>query len=275
MQRKCFCWMGGSTLMLGAAQIGQGAIVAQNVFHSANWSGYFASAAAGQAFTDVSATWVIPTVQVAPAVSTYSCYWVGFDGVTDGTVEQCGIEANISGSGSASYYAWYEFAPAPEVPVSLAVHPGDTINAEVTYEAAESTPGNYAYYFDIANQTTGQSYTNTFYTSSNDACSSAEWVAEAPTLGSITTLADFGSVTFTNAMAAINGGGDQTAGTLNDTEVIMKQNGVYVAVPTTFDASGETFTINYVPEPGTICLMVWGGLPMLARRQRRQPAAES
>src|SRR5580700_6987244 len=131
--------------------------IAQNVLdESTNWSGYFASAPGGEAFTDISSTWVIPTVLPSPSGETYSSYWVGFDGATDTTVEQCGVSADISSSGSSSYNAWYEFAPAAEKVVSLTVNPGDTITAEVTYEGHSAS--GYGYNFDLTDQTTGASY---------------------------------------------------------------------------------------------------------------------
>ncbi len=99
--------------------------------------------------------------------------------------------------------------------MNLTVHPGDTMNAEITYEASQSSTGNYAYYIDLSDRTTGKSYSNTLFTSNNDARSSAEWIAEAPSSGNqILPLANFGSVTFSNDVAALNGGSDVALGSL-------------------------------------------------------------
>jgi len=275
MRLKWAGCVGCISIICVATNVGLGSIMIQNTIYAKNWSGYFATAPSGQAFTDISSTWVMPAVQPPVSGTTYSCYWVGFDGVTDDTVEQCGIEANIDSGGSASYYAWYEFAPVPEQQIySIAVHPGDTINAEVTYEPSESTSGTYAYYFAITDQTNGQSFRNLETTSSNDARSSAEWIAEAPTVGQqIATVANFGSVTFSNDVAALDTGNDQTISTFNDTDVDLKQNGIILAIPTPFDSSGETFTINYVPEPSAIGILALGGLAMLTRRRKRRRQA--
>jgi autotransporter-associated beta strand protein len=218
----------------------------QNVLEeTTNWSGYSAAAPAGSAFTDVSSTWVIPSVKAQSSGTTYSSYWVGFDGVSDTTVEQCGVSADVSTNGSTTYNAWYEFAPAGEVVVPLTVHAGDTITAEVTYEGISS--GRFNYQFDLRDQTTGASYDMIKSTSSNDARSSAEWIAEAPSLGSsVTTLANFGNVTFSNDLAALNGGSDVSLGALNLTENEMVQTNV-VALPTSVNSTDSAFNVAYEP----------------------------
>jgi hypothetical protein len=227
---------------------------------SYNWSGYSASAPSGSAFTNISSTWVIPTLQASS--SGYSADWVGFDGVTDGTVEQCGTMAYISSGESATYFAWYEFYPAnAEEITSLKVQPGDTMNAEITYEGFNGSSGKYAYYFDLSDQTTGKSFIDTLYTSSNDARSSAEWIDEAPTVnGSQSTLANFGSVTFSNDVAALNGGSNQALGTLSSTGWEMySESGNVIAVPTSLNSTGEAFNINYGSGPGNLTWNNAGG----------------
>jgi autotransporter-associated beta strand protein len=216
---------------------------AQNTLSpSTNWSGYFATAPTGSAFTHVSATWVIPSVTASPSGTTYSSYWVGFDGAANSTVEQCGVEADVTSSGVTNYSAWYEFAPAAEVLVSLAVHPGDTINGEVIYEGSNN------YDFILKNITTGSTYNMVKSTKHTDARASAEWIAEAPTVGgSIANLANFGNVQFANAQAALNGGSDMAIGGLNVTDTDMVQNGVTVALPTSMSAADTGFNVAYEP----------------------------
>ncbi len=245
-------WVGSVPILFGATNVGLAAVGAQNIYYSSNWSGYVATPPAGDTFTDVDSTWVIPTVVGSPSSSTYSADWVGFDGVSDGTVEQCGTSGDFTG-GSASYYAWYEFYPLNEVQItSLAVNAGDTMTAKVTYEAPQSTTGNYAYFFDLDDVTTGNSFSETLFTSSNDARSSAEWVAEAPTVnGSQATFANYGSVTFANDVAAAvpagstSTGTDQAMGSFSTAEVFGEQSSAYVSVPTSFDSTGESFNIIY------------------------------
>jgi autotransporter-associated beta strand protein len=252
MRRKWPGWVGSVPILFGATNVGLAAVAAQNTYYSSNWSGYLATPPSGDTFTDVDSTWVIPTVVGSSSSTTYSADWVGFDGVTDGTVEQCGTSGDFVGGG-ASYYAWYEFYPQNEVLISsLPVHAGDTMTAEVTYEASESTTGSYAYFFDLDDVTTGQSFTDTLHTSSNDARSSAEWIAEAPTVnGAQATFANYSSVTFSNDVAAAVPAGstsigtDQAMGAFSTAEVFGEQNGGYVSVPTSFNSTGESFNVIY------------------------------
>src|SRR5215475_8432188 len=109
---------------------------------SVNWSGYAVETnlASPQAnvFTDVQATWVVPSV-IPSASNTYSSTWIGLDGDSKSskTVEQIGIEQDYI-NGKAVYYAWYEMYPKALVTLDLVtldlvIQPGDTINAEVKY----------------------------------------------------------------------------------------------------------------------------------------------
>ena len=167
-----------------------GASAAFGIGGSTNWSGWYAPAGGGNNFTDVSATWTVPTLKAPASGTSYCATRIGFDGVTNTTVEQCGIDESITSGGATNYFAWYEFAPAGAVNVGLIISPGDIINADVTYEPGLSSPGNFAYLFSI--QDGGQSFSQTEFTTSNDARSTAEWIVEAPTVGgSQSTLASF------------------------------------------------------------------------------------
>jgi autotransporter-associated beta strand protein len=259
MRRKWPGWIGSAPIIFGATNFG--VVAAQSVAITPNWSGSLAFAPSGDAFTDIDSTWVIPTVHAPSSGTTYTSDWVGFDGVSDDstadtTVEQCGTSESITSGGTATYVAWYEFYPLGQMNVSLTVNPGDTINAEVTYEPTESSPGDYVYLFDLSDITTGKSFKSTESTTSNDARSSAEWIAEAPQVGnSEATLANFGTVTFSNDVAALNGGSDQALGTLsNEFSAIMEQNSKYYSVPTSPDSTAEEFSIIYGPN------LVWNNV---------------
>ncbi len=155
---------------------------------SANWSGMIDE---GGTFTGVSAEWVVPAVQPRP-YATDSSTWIGIDGVTDSSLIQTGTDQDASGGG-AVYSAWIEVAPAHSV-TQFAVSPGDHIGASVV----EGAPGSWT--VSIADLTLGRSTSQTFA----DAvpASSAEWIEEAPTLGTaLSPLADYGSVTFTGISA--------------------------------------------------------------------------
>jgi hypothetical protein len=158
---------------------------------SINWSGY---AATGATFNSVSASWVQPA-GTCTSKDTYSSFWVGLDGDTDGTVEQDGSEVDCRG-GSPQYYAWYEMYPAFPVNFSNAVSPGDHFTASVTASGDNFT-------LKISDTTAGWSHT-IHKSLSSAAKSSAEVIAEAPCCqnnGDILTLTDFGTVHFSDAMA--------------------------------------------------------------------------
>jgi hypothetical protein len=93
----------------------------------------------------------------------------------------------------------------------------------------------------------------------SDARNSAEWIVEAPSGGSVLPLSNFGSVTFTNAMATINGVagsiGSNTAAVLNRQgdptssgwtaiDMINKHHQLLDAT-SVLDASGSSFTVEY------------------------------
>ena len=190
--------------------------------YSYNWSGYAAETNFSQpqanSVTAVSASWVVP--KVTGNTNAYSAVWVGMDGYSDSTVEQVGTEQDTSRSGMTTYYAWWEMYSSgdqqPEQVISgLTIKPGDSITASVQYTGS----GNFT--LKITDTTENESFTttpNTNATQSPTASqSSAEWIVEAPNVGGRqSSLADFGTITFTNASATINPGSGPVTGPIND-----------------------------------------------------------
>jgi hypothetical protein len=162
---------------------------------STNWSGYAVQASAG-AVTAVAGSWVVPTV--TGTGTAYSSAWVGIDGYNSNSVEQIGTDSDVV-NGVPTYYAWYEMYPNPSSTVTaLVVHPGDTIQASVTYSSGKFT-------LAITDVTTSKTFSTT-QTAASAQRSSAEWVEEAPSSNSgVLPLADFGTVNFSGAQAVING----------------------------------------------------------------------
>ena len=70
---------------------------------SSNWSGYAETCKAP--YTEVSGNWTVPSVS-GPNGS-YSAAWVGIDGYTNSSLIQTGTEQDVSGTGQASYAAWW------------------------------------------------------------------------------------------------------------------------------------------------------------------------
>ncbi len=182
---------------------------------SSNWAGYAVTPTAGgtvSSFSNVFGTWVQPTVSCTSATSSYSAFWVGLGGLTQGatSLEQIGTGADCTASGTPVYSAWYEILPAPPVTLRLAVRPGDTVSAAVTVSGKTVS-------MRLRNLTLHTVVNRKLKMAAPD-LSSAEWVAEAPSAcngsGRCTTLplANFGSVDFLQAAAT----GSRHSGLISD-----------------------------------------------------------
>jgi hypothetical protein len=159
---------------------------------STNWAGYASDGLPGS-FTNVSATWTQPSIQ-CNAQNTYSAYWVGLDGDTTNTVEQLGTEADCS-NGKPVFSSWYEMYPRAGHYATVAVIPGHTYHAAVTYQGS----GNFLLSLQ---DTTSQTAPFTTVQKLNSAKrASAEVIVEAPWSGGVLPLAHFASTTFSGVTA--------------------------------------------------------------------------
>jgi hypothetical protein len=229
-----------ATLTVSAAPLDQ----------SSNWSGY---ADMGSGFSAVNGNWTVPTLSCTSSTS-YSSHWIGIDGASSSTVEQDGTEADCS-AGVASYDAWFEMygdnavnngSEVELAPSSYPIYPADVMTASVSvandvWTLAISDAGS------AAHSHIWQYSTN--ITFSGAAQSSAEWVVERPEICyifgcSLTTLANFGSVTFTNASATDNGSvGPISAASYVGIEMV--NGSTPIAVPGSLDPTGTIFTDTY------------------------------
>jgi hypothetical protein len=199
-----------SAIAAAALPSAAGAAVSSQEAMSQNWSGYVAGDSSGSTqFSSVSGSWVQPSAKCTSSDS-YSAFWVGLGGSGQSqSLEQTGTQADCVG-GQTQYYAWYELVPSAPVKLDLAINPGDHISAKVTVNGTNVT-------VSLSDQTTGASATKTLQMDSPDT-SSAEWIAEAPSScdgsGSCQplSLANFGTVNFSNATATANG----HTGSIND-----------------------------------------------------------
>ncbi|MGP8064994.1 MAG: G1 family glutamic endopeptidase [Acidimicrobiales bacterium] len=173
---------------------------------SSNW---FGCADLDATFGAVGASWTVLTLDCSGKASSYSAQWIGIDGYSSNTVEQDGTEADCL-NGSPSYDAWYEMYGDSAVdngyevelnPASgyYPVSPGDTITASVSVGGSSWT-------LSVADSTQHWNY-STPISFSGASKSSAEWIVERPEVCSrscsLTSLADYGSVTFLNATASV------------------------------------------------------------------------
>jgi hypothetical protein len=210
---------------------------APNASTSTNWSGYAVQSSAGSV-SAVSGSWIVPTI----TSTGYSAVWVGIDGYQSSTVEQIGTEQDAGGT----YYAWYEMYPgASQTITSLSISAGDSITASVVYSGGTFT-------LTLSDNTTGQSF-STQQSGANLQRSSAEWIVEAPSSGGVLPLANFGTVTFTNASATIDG----TTGAINNSAwtplaINMASNrGALEATTSVLNATGDGFSVTYDTSGGS------------------------
>ena len=176
---------------------------------SQNWAGWASFAGLpllpkNGAVSYVKGEWNVPEVKCTSADAA-SSVWVGIDGMFNNTVEQIGTEQSCRG-GKPVYTAWWETYPAPKVPISMAVKPGNSMRGEVKYVGSDK------FELTLTNLTTGQSFRTT-QAAPGAARSTAEWIVEAPYKNGVLPLANFGTVSFKNAQATVNG---QTGPILRD-----------------------------------------------------------
>jgi len=243
---------------------------------STNWSGYAVTGETGSV-TSVSESWIVPAV--TGVSGEYAAFWTGIDGFSSSTVEQAGILAETTTSGSSIYYAWYDFYPSPLYEItSLTIKPSDTISASITYTGNSGSLGGPAYSglryggngvleflthdpssgiftVTITDETTGESYT-TIGTVANAARSSAEWMAEAPLSSTgVLPLANFGTAYYgsdytlvSNTCFATVGGSLEPIGSFGSAVQTIKMvtnSGATKALPSGLSSAGTSFSITW------------------------------
>jgi hypothetical protein len=202
---------------------------------SLNWSGY---ASINSTFDDVKGSWVQPAA-TCNGKSTYASFWLGLDGYSSSTVEQLGTEADCS-KDKPVYYAWWEIFPDPSRTISrFVVTPGVTYSAEVQVVAGDLTltlsgGGNQPF-----SLTTGVGAAS---------LSSAEWIAEAPSMCSKSgcrelPLTDFGTVDFSGV--STNGGPIDDPAWSFDPLTMVTGNGTVKAAPSGLDPTGSAFSVTW------------------------------
>lgn len=154
---------------------------------SGNWGGYnqgiLEQGKAG-GFHQVSANWVVTkATQHVGGRAEHSSTWVGIGGgclnpaclVGDNTLIQAGTNQDVDASGHATYGAWWEIIPGPQVTITnMTVRPGDVMHVDIHELVSNSN----VWIIKVRNTTTGQLFTTTVPYSSTHA--TAEWIVETP-----------------------------------------------------------------------------------------------
>jgi hypothetical protein len=205
---------------------------AQSTFHSLNWSGY-AVARTGVTFRSIRATFYVPYLTCRFSHNSLSSHWVGFDGISDNTVEQDGFEADCHGY-RPFYRAWWELFPKPETRIKLKIAGGDSITAAVSYRRSTRR-----FTFTISDNTTHRSFRIARRCQVRCRRSSAEVISEAPTLltasgPQLARLADYEAASYASIAIADSGGarGGIASRRWNRLKIVQKNGTVLVARPT-------------------------------------------
>ncbi|KAI0159562.1 peptidase A4 family-domain-containing protein [Xylariaceae sp. FL1272] len=229
----------------------------KNVDYSTNWAGAVLSSSG---YTKVVGTFTVPTPKAVNGKAGSASAWVGIDGDTCGTaILQTGMDFNVAANGKVSYDGWYEWYPdcpgsrrgqsrkitniAPLRPPDAYDFTGITFSAgdqvTVTVVASSKSAGTAT----IQNLSTGKSVSHSFSSEKNQLCEyDAEWIVEDyESGGSLVSLANFGTVTFTGASAVKSG---TTVGVTGADILDIKQsNTIYTDCST---SGSSTVTCKYV-----------------------------
>ncbi len=216
---------------------------------SDNWSGY-ADAGTSEGYSKISSSWTEPKITCNASISGYqiAVFWVGIDGLTDGTVEQDGTEAYCYGGEGPYYDTWWEHYPTNDIQtVGTSVNAGDKITSSVVRSGTKYT-------VKVTDATTtANSFTKSF-TCSASSCkdTSAEWIAEAPggdsgEPGDLYPLAKFAP--WTNSSSAVaNPSKSGNIKTFPDEELTMVSatgSGTVKAKPGALNSAGTTFGVTW------------------------------
>jgi hypothetical protein len=218
-----------------------------NTNTSSNWFGYNQGTLeqGSKLFNSIGGQWTVPTAtQHTAGQAEASSDWIGIGGgcidggctATDSTLIQTGTEQDVSATGQATYNAWYELVPAPELQItSITVHPGDRMSASVSEVVNDSN----AWTITITDLTNGQSFSTTVPYSSTH--TTAEWIEETPleigTNAGFAALPNLSNPAF--GSATTNG---QSANLKSSEELdLIDSNGNVIGAPSAPNATADGF----------------------------------
>jgi hypothetical protein len=210
------------------------------------WSGYLVASDIhdfSPVVSSVNGSWTVPQVQPS-GNDTFSGVWVGIGGYGEETLIQAGTEQEYV-NGRSTYYAWYELLPDYLVRVpSLHVRAGDTITASISLVDENAS----TWSIEINDVTRGEHFKEVVVY--NSSMLSAEWIVERPKVNdTVSTLADFGNVTFTDCQTTL----DNVAGSIGNFSyahlVMHNEEGTSLVSVSPLNDHGSGFTVSYLEPP--------------------------
>jgi hypothetical protein len=214
------------------------------------WSGYIVASDIqnrSPVVSSVSASWTVPEVKPSEN-NTFSGVWVGIGGYGEETLIQTGTEQEYI-NGKLVYYAWYELLPDYLVRIPrLHVQPDDTITASISL-INENTS---TWSIEISDVTRREHFKKVVVYNSSRL--SAEWLVERPKVnGTISTLADFGNVTFTECEATVDGI-TGAIGNFSYAQLVMHDEDSSLVSVSPLNDDGSGFTVSYLEFPSATTL---------------------
>jgi hypothetical protein len=162
----------------------------RNATVSLNWAGWVVQP--GRPITGVQANFIVPKAKLTPPG--FSASWAGIGGYNTKDLIQAGTTSDSVGGIAPRYYAWFEILPDSERLLinctgdrNCTVLPGNLMGIDI------HLVGTNLWSVTVVNSRHWSWHANVSYKSS---LSSAEWIIEAPTVGTQTTIADVGSAYF-------------------------------------------------------------------------------
>ncbi len=175
------------------SQYGQVSYITQQI--SSNYAGYAAQETDGSSFTNITGSWIMPSIQCATHETSEAAFWVGLTGQSQqNTIAQIAT-LGICQGGQVRYEADWELFPALAQTIPHTIQPGDMISAGVSYTGGQ-------FYLTLQDSQQNWSF-SVNRPGSTISATVAECITEAPTLvvggtqRSITNLANFDQVNIT------------------------------------------------------------------------------
>ena len=209
------------------------------------WSGYIAASDVqnrSPVVSSVSASWTVPEVKPSEN-DTFSGVWVGIGGYGEETLIQTGTEQEYV-NGRRAYYAWYELLPDYLVRIhSLHVRAGDTITASISLVNENASE----WLIEISDISRDEHFEKVVVY--NSSMLSAEWIVERPKVnGEVSTLADFGNVTFTDCRATVDGVSGEI-GNFSHAQFVMHEEDISLVSVSPLNDDESSFTVSYLEPP--------------------------
>lgn len=210
---------------------------------SLDWSGYVVVSDYSNpqpVVVGVNGSWIVPQVTVSLA-DRFSAAWIGIGGYQELTLIQTGTEHDSIG-GTSEYSVWYELLPNESITItSMNVSPGDTMRASI--RLVDSATNEWS--IEITDVTAAQRFQQSFFY--NSSRSSAEWIVERPFVNNtLSSLADFSPVTFTDASAMVGNSAGSISSFPYDQVVMNNRQNVELVTVSSLKSSGSSFTVSYL-----------------------------